>query len=201
MAKYEIMLLVAGTLDEKKAKTVANDIASSIKQAKPTVEEYGLKELAYTINKNTHGYYFQYNFETDDTKLIDEFRRLCGINKNVLRNLIINLEKDYGYRATVNPKKIERNKRQAEIYAQKKSEYEKLKEARQAEFLAKKEIENDVTNNQDASSNESVEQEEKTKKTTTRSTKTKKSNDDEKVEKSTSTKTTTKKTTKKETKK
>jgi small subunit ribosomal protein S6 len=38
--------------------------------------------------------------------IIAEFRRLALINKSVLRHLIINLEKDYGYRAINNPKKV-----------------------------------------------------------------------------------------------
>lgn len=132
MAKYEIMLIVSGSLEEKKAKDVANEISSSIKSCKPKVEEYGLKELAYKIGKDTHGYYFQYNFECEDPNAINEFGRLARINKNALRHLIINLEKDYGYRATINPKKIKSNQIKAEIHARRKAEYEKNKEARLA---------------------------------------------------------------------
>lgn len=190
MANYEIMLIVSGSLDEKKAKSIAEDVSSSIKQTKPSIEEYGLKELAYKIGSDTHGYYFQYNFETSDPKLINEFRRLCGINKNVIRSLIINLEKDYGYRATVNPKKIERNKKRLEIYNKKKSEYEKLKESRQAEYLSKKEASenNDVTETK----------EEKQKKPSTRKTTSKKSEASEKESGKTKTTTKRKTTTKSE---
>ena len=189
MAKYEIMLIVSGSLDEKKAKTVANDIASSIKSTKPSVEEYGLKEMAYKIKKDTHGYYFQYNFETDEPKLINEFRRLSGINKNVLRLLIINLEKDYGYRATINTKKIERNKKRLEIYTKRKTEYEKMKEARQAEYLKKE-------SSFDESADDSKEV--KTKKTTAKRTTIKEEDQTSKEKKETKS-TTRKKTTKKET--
>lgn len=140
MVNYEIMIIVSGSLDEKTAKLIANEIVSSIKEAKPKVEEYGIKKLAYKIKNDTHGYYFQYNFETEKTELINEFRRLCTINKNILRHMIINLNKDYGYRALVNEKKIKQNKIRAEIYARRKSEYEKMKNSREAEFANKKDI-------------------------------------------------------------
>ncbi len=140
MANYEIMIIVSGNLDEKAAKSTANEIAASIKETKPSVEEYGVKKLAYKIKNDTHGYYFQYNFETEKPALINEFRRLCSINKNILRHMIINLNKDYGYRALVNEKKIKQNQIRAEIYAKRKSDYEKMKNSREAEFANKKEI-------------------------------------------------------------
>ena len=132
MANYEIMLVVSGSIDEKAAKKVADEISSSIKECKPKLHEYGSKQLAYKIKKDTTGYYFQYNFECESPTMINEFRRLSSINKQVLRTLIINLEKDYGYRASVNPKKIQRNKKRAEIHAQIKAEIEKARAEKQS---------------------------------------------------------------------
>ncbi len=135
MAKYEIMLVVSGSLDEKAASKVATEVTTSIKDCKAKVTEYGSKQLAYKIKNDLTGYYFQYNFECESPAAINEVRRLCNINKSILRSLIINLEKDYGYRASVNPKKVERNKKTAEIHAQKKAEIEKMKAARDAERM------------------------------------------------------------------
>lgn len=134
MAKYEIMLIVSGSLDEKNADKVASDIVASLKKTKVETTKYGSKQLAYPIKKDTHGYYFQYNFETDEVPLINEFRRLCLINKNVLRHLIINLEKDYGFKAAHNEKKIKAAENKARIYAERKKMFEKQKEARMAEM-------------------------------------------------------------------
>ncbi len=137
MAKYEIMLIVSGSLEEKAADKVADDILSaSLKKTKVETTKYGSKQLAYVIKKDTHGYYYQYNFETDEVPYINEFRRLCLINKNVLRHLIINLEKDYGYRASNNEKKVKAAQNQAKIYAQRKEQFEKAREARMAEMNA-----------------------------------------------------------------
>ncbi len=144
MAKYEIMLVVSGSIDEKAAAKVAGEVTTSIKDCKAKVTEYGSKQLAYKIKNDTTGYYFQYNFDCTSPAAIAEVRRLCNINKNVLRSLIINLEKDYGYRASVNPKKVERNKKTAEIHAQKKAEIEKMKAARDAERAGKAPVEAEV---------------------------------------------------------
>jgi small subunit ribosomal protein S6 len=97
MAKYEIMLVVDGTLDAASAKSSVKELVSLIDKTTDFKEtDLGLKTLAYKINKLDKGYYFQYNFETDIPATIAEFRRLALVNKNVLRHLIINQEKDYG---------------------------------------------------------------------------------------------------------
>lgn len=166
MAKYEIMLIVSGSLEEKAADKVADEILSSLKKTKVETTKYGNKKLAYVIKKDTHGFYYQYNFETDEVPLINEFRRLCLINKNVLRHLIINLEKDYGYRASNNPKKVEAAKKRAEITAERKAQYEKAKEARLAEINAINE-----TNENKDSNKEKVTKEKTTKKVTKKTAK------------------------------
>jgi small subunit ribosomal protein S6 len=62
--------------------------------------------MAYRIKKETNAYYYIFTFESDKTENIEEFRRLANINDKVLRCLIINITKSYGYNASVNPKKI-----------------------------------------------------------------------------------------------
>lgn len=170
MAKYEIMLIVSGSLEEKAADKVADDILSSLKKTKVETVKYGNKKLAYTIKKDTHGFYYQYNFETDEVPLINEFRRLCLINKNVLRHLIINLEKDYGYRASNNPKKVEAANKRAKITAERKAQYEKAKEARLAEINSTSSNEN-VENNE-IKKEKAVKEKASAKKTTTKKTTT-----------------------------
>jgi small subunit ribosomal protein S6 len=49
----------------------------------------------------------------------------------VLRHLIINLEKDYGYRATQNEKKIKRSKTKLEKYNERSVRLKAEKEARE----------------------------------------------------------------------
>ena len=73
------------------------------------------------------GYYYIYNFNTDDAKIISEFRRLANINPNLLRFMIINLDKDYGARALHNEKKVKKSnlrlQRYEAIQAKKRQEF------------------------------------------------------------------------------
>ena len=130
MAKYEIMLVVRGDISENDANLTCNELAKELKNKDVKITKHGLKDLAYEIKKNMQGYYFQLNFDADNSEGINEFLRLSRINKNVLRQLIINLEKDYGYKATINPKKIKKNEKRAEIYTKVQEEIKKRNEER-----------------------------------------------------------------------
>lgn len=130
MAKYEIMLVVRGDIDEEQANKVCDELSKELDVDNIQLTKHGLKELAYSIQKLNRGYYFQLNFESNNPNGINEFRRLARINKSVLRHLIINLEKDYGYRATINEKKIKSNQKRAEIYAKVQEEIKKRNEER-----------------------------------------------------------------------
>ncbi len=142
MTKYEIMLVVNGKLKQEEAKAVAVNLQKSIEAAKKIeLTELGLRDLAYVIDKIDQGHYFLFNFESDKPEIIKEFARLANIDtKNVLRHLIINLEKDYGYRAINNPKKVKRSETKEKIYVVKKAkadaEYKAKKEARIAAYEA-----------------------------------------------------------------
>lgn len=129
MAKYETMVVIDGSLKESDVKKSITDIKALLKGAKNIeVNELGIKELAYEIQKKKTGYYVVFNFETEDTSLLSEFRRLMFLNKTVLRHLIINIEKEYGYKATVNPKKVAKSQHRAETYKKVKEKIEKAKE-------------------------------------------------------------------------
>ncbi len=129
MAKYETMVVIDGSLKDADIKKTISDLKAIIKDAKNIkVDEMGIRELAYEINKKRSGFYVVFNFETTDTKLVSEFRRLIFLNKNVLRHLIINIEKEYGYKATVNEKKVAKSNYRAETYKKVKEKIEKNKE-------------------------------------------------------------------------
>jgi len=139
MAKYEIMLLISNTVDEPKANQIYSDLKALLKVEDIKEEKLGSQELAYKIKKCDHAFYYIMKFESDSPENINEFKRLTLINKNVLRHLIINIEKDYGYRASINPKKIAKSEFKSELYTTKKAEHDKYREQRQAEYLARKE--------------------------------------------------------------
>ncbi len=128
MAKYEIMTIIDGKLDQNQANVVNEKLLKLLDKVNDLkVTEWGNKQLAYQINKREMGYYFIYHFNTIDSEIIREFRRLTNINKDVLRFLIINLDKDYGARAMNNPKKVKKSNIQLQRYeaiqAKKKQEF------------------------------------------------------------------------------
>lgn len=93
--KYEIMFIVRPDLEEdkikevfKKFETVLADNGAKILSSK----EMGQKELAYEIKKHKSGYYFLINVESD-SKAIDEFDRLALISEEVIRHMVIKLDK------------------------------------------------------------------------------------------------------------
>ena len=117
MAKYEIVVIIDGKLEAKAANEVNEKLLKLLDNTKDLkVTDWGNKVLAYPIQKRTMGYYFIYNFETSDSDILREFRRLTNINKNVLRFMMINLDKDYGARAINNPKKVKKANVQLQRY-------------------------------------------------------------------------------------
>ena len=129
MSNYEILLIVRGDLGEKEAKETLKDLVNIVNKNKDFKEtELGLKDLAYKIEGFEKGWYTQLNFSTKIPSEIAEFNRLAKLNKDVIRFLIINLDKDYGARALANPKKVKKAQRQANIYKKKMERKAAVKE-------------------------------------------------------------------------
>ncbi|WP_084289593.1 30S ribosomal protein S6 [Mycoplasma ovis] len=92
-------------------------------------EGYGLSvswsdKLAYPIKHKKEAHRYLLNFNTTDSEKLVKFRTLSSLNPKILRHLIINIEKNYGYRSSVNPKKI----RAAELRAKKYQEFKARKQ-------------------------------------------------------------------------
>lgn len=93
--KYEILFIVRPDLEEnaikdvfKKFETVLTNNGAKILSSK----EMGQKELAYEIKKHKSGYYFLINVESS-VEAINEFDRLALISEEIIRHLIIKLDK------------------------------------------------------------------------------------------------------------
>lgn len=129
MSNYEILLVVRGDLGKKEAKDSLNDLVKIVNKNKDFKEtELGLKDLAYKIEGFEKGWYIQLNFSTKIPSEIAEFNRLAKLNKDVIRFLVINLDKDYGARALANPKKVKKAQRQANIYKKRMERKAAIKE-------------------------------------------------------------------------
>ena len=91
MTNYEVMFIIDPTLeDEKKdatVETVKEIIAADGEVAK--VDVWGMRKLAYPIQKKNEGYYVVIEFKANPT-LPKELDRRMRIADAVIRHLIIN---------------------------------------------------------------------------------------------------------------
>ena len=95
MRKYEIMYILNSNLDETNRKSTIeslNKILTDNGAKISDVNEWGNRELAYEIKKQTRGYYVVTTLTSSDAKAVSEFDRLSKINTNVLRHMIVNLD-------------------------------------------------------------------------------------------------------------
>ena len=96
MRNYEIMFIVRPDIEEGNVKDTVKVLEKVLTDNKAKItlsKELGQKEFAYEIKKFKSGFYFLYNVEANDDKAIKEFDRVARIDENVVRHLIINLDK------------------------------------------------------------------------------------------------------------
>lgn len=90
MKKYEIMYILKAGLDDAARKAEVDKLHGAItsKGGKVLdVNEWGLREFAYPIKKETKGYYVVIKIEADSVAL-NEFDRITRFDNNVLRTLV-----------------------------------------------------------------------------------------------------------------
>ena len=96
MKKYEIMFIVRPDIDENAVKNTVKSLEKVLTDSKAKItlsKELGQREFAYEIKKFKSAYYFLYNIEAKDDSAIKEFDRIARIDENVVRHLVINLDK------------------------------------------------------------------------------------------------------------
>lgn len=94
MNKYEAMYIIKPTV-EAEARTAVIEKFSQIITANggtvETVEELGMRKLAYEINYIGEGFYVLVNFNAD-AALPAELERNFRINENIMRYIVIKKE-------------------------------------------------------------------------------------------------------------
>ena len=98
MKQYETMYIIKSTLDEaQKAKLVEelHGIILSHNGTVDKVEDWGLKDFAYEIDNMKKGYYVVVTYSTE-VEGLNEFKRLIGLNPNVVRSMTISQEEREG---------------------------------------------------------------------------------------------------------
>ena len=96
MRKYEIMFIVKPDLEEKAVKDTVKKLEKALTDNKAVItlsKELGGKEFAYEIKGFKSGFYYLYNIDSNSDAAVKEFDRIAAIDENVIRHLVINIEK------------------------------------------------------------------------------------------------------------
>ncbi len=94
MRKYEVMYILNASLEEAARQGIVENMHGIITNNGGTivnVDDWGVKELAYSIDDMTKGHYVVTTMECDSAAL-NEFSRLMRINKDVVRFMTVKLE-------------------------------------------------------------------------------------------------------------
>ncbi len=93
MAKYEMLYLLNNDLtDEAKDGKIAKyeDVVKSMGGNVVSTDKWGTKKTAYPINFKNEAYYVLMTFEANG-KVVEELKRVAGIDADVVRRLITKL--------------------------------------------------------------------------------------------------------------
>ncbi len=98
MKQYETMYIIKSSLDEAGKNALCEELNAIITNNGgkiDNVDDWGLREFAYEIDGMTKGYYVVTTYSVD-VEGLNEFKRLLGINANVVRSMTINTEEKAG---------------------------------------------------------------------------------------------------------
>ena len=92
MKKYEIMYILKANLDDASRNELIgklNDVLAVDGGSIDNVNEWGLRDLAYEIEKEKKGYYVVVDATVSSTAVLTEFSRRAKLNSSVLRHNVI----------------------------------------------------------------------------------------------------------------
>ena len=93
MNKYELMFIIDPSLEDAKKDETVETVKSIIAEAGEVqnVDVWGLRKLAYPIQKKSEGYYVVMQF-TANHELPKELDRRLRISDNCMRHIIVSLD-------------------------------------------------------------------------------------------------------------
>jgi len=97
MALYESVFIARQDLSCEDVDNLTNNLSKTITDNGGKVvstEYWGLRSLAYKINKNGRGHYVLLNIEAEN-KALEEFTRVIGFNEDVVRSSVFKV-KEHG---------------------------------------------------------------------------------------------------------
>jgi len=89
MNKYELLLVLPGTFDEKEVEIEANKVLVVVNEmsTNATANKLGKNRLAYPIKQIRYGYFYTVVFEAETDK-IKILKNKLDLDKNILRSVI-----------------------------------------------------------------------------------------------------------------
>ena len=96
MRMYETIYIVQPDLGDEEIKTLSTkvqDVIAGMNGDFKRLEDWGIRKLAYPINKNPRGRYFYLRFD-GDSPLIAELERRLRLDDKVIRYQSVKLEQD-----------------------------------------------------------------------------------------------------------
>lgn len=94
MALYETVFITRQDLTLDSVDALSDKLSDIIIRANGKIvakEYWGLRNLAYKINKSSRGHYISLNIESGNEG-IEEFRRVIGLNEDIIRSDIFRVE-------------------------------------------------------------------------------------------------------------
>jgi small subunit ribosomal protein S6 len=89
MRNYQLVLVLKASLPDAQRKKVLETIKASLKSVKiAKEEEWGQKPLAYSIKRETAGFYLNYLLEAKDSFPLDFEKKLVA-QEDILRHLLL----------------------------------------------------------------------------------------------------------------
>ena len=92
------MYIVNASLDDDQFQKVTDRLNNTITENGGTIDsfdDWGIKEFAYEIDGMTKGYYVVTTYSVE-VEGLNEFKRLLGINADVVRSMTINTAEKAG---------------------------------------------------------------------------------------------------------
>ena len=94
MALYESVIIGRQDLTNSQFETLIQEFVSIITSNDGVIkktESWGIRNLAYKINKNRKGHYYMLNIESP-SEAISEYERLLGLHEDIVRFLTIRID-------------------------------------------------------------------------------------------------------------
>ncbi len=95
MALYEAVFIARQDLTPEDVDSLVNKFSKIITEGSGKIistEYWGLRNLAYVINKNSRGHYVLLNIDSDNSA-ISEMNRVIGYNEDIIRSITYKVEK------------------------------------------------------------------------------------------------------------